>query len=78
MKKIWLLITLFIGSLLLTWCFNRVEKSADTILFKQLKETFTWNILDWTNSEIVDITWDNTLYYNDVLIEKMLKPENLR
>ena len=65
MKKFWFLTTLFIGSLLLTWCFNKVEKSTDTILFEQLKETFTWNIIDWTNLEIVDITWDYTLYYND-------------
>ena len=65
MKKIWFLTTLFIGSLLLTGCFNKIEKSADTIQFEQLKETFTWNIVDWTNSEIIEITWDNTLYYND-------------
>ena len=65
MKKIWLLITLLTCGVLLTWCFNKVEKSADTIMFQQLKETFTWNIIDWTNSEIVEITWDNTLYYND-------------
>ena len=65
MKKIWILITLFIGSLLLTGCFNKIEKSADVIQFEQLKETFTWNIADWTNSEILEITWDYTLYYND-------------
>ena len=65
MRKFWFLTTLFIGSLLLTGCFSKIEKSADTILFEELKETFTWNIIDWTNSEIVDITWDNTLYYND-------------
>lgn len=65
MKKNWLLITLLTCGVLLTWCFNKVEKSADTIMFEQLKETFTWNIVDWTNSEIVEITWDYTLYYND-------------
>ena len=65
MKRIWLLITLLISNLLLIGCFNNIEKSTDTLLFEQLKESFTWNIIDWTNLGIVDITWDNTLYYND-------------
>ena len=30
-----------------------------------LKQSFTWTIIDWTNLGIVEITQDNTLYFND-------------
>jgi hypothetical protein len=65
MKKLWIFLSLLICSILVAGCFNTTPKSEATILFEQLKETFTWNIIDWTNSEIVEITWDYTLYYND-------------
>ena len=65
MKKLWIFLSLLICSILVAGCFNTTPKSEATILFEQLKETFTWNIVDWTNLEFVDITWDNTLYYND-------------
>jgi len=65
MKRLWLFLSLFVCSTLVAGCFNTAQKSEATILFEQLKETFTWNIVDWTNLEFVDITWDNTLYYND-------------
>ncbi len=65
MKKLWIFLSLLICSILVAGCFNSTPKSEATILFEQLKETFTWNIVDWTNLEFVDITWDNTLYYND-------------
>ena len=64
MKKIWILSLLWI-CLLFTGCFDTKSESYDTIAFNQLKETFTWNIVDWTNIEVVDITWNYTLYYND-------------
>jgi len=64
MKKIWILSLLWI-CLLFTGCFDTKSESYDTIAFNQLKETFTWNIVDWTNIEVVDVTWNYTLYYND-------------
>jgi hypothetical protein len=77
MKKIWLFVYLLFCGLLFTWCNKAIPQSSDTIAFNQLKETFTWNIIDWTiaekilevgvglENEVVDITWDYTLYYND-------------
>ena len=89
MKKIWLLTTLLIGSLLLTGCNKTVENSEiiendcsvdgsclvevdePTIeedglsKIENLKQSFEWDIIDWTNTETVEITQDNTLYYND-------------
>ena len=77
MKKIWLFISLLFCGLFLTWCNKAVPQPPDTIAFNLLKETFTWNIVDWTiaekilevgpgfENEVVDITWDYTLYYND-------------
>ena len=65
MKKLWLFLLLLVCSILVAGCNNTAPKSEATILFEQLKQTFTWNIVDWTNLEIVDITWDYTLYYND-------------
>ena len=66
MKKFWFLFSLFICGLLLTWCNKVIPQLQDTIAFNQLKETFTWNIVDWTNIEVVvDITWNYTLYFND-------------
>ena len=32
---------------------------------ENLKQSFEWDIIDWTNTETVEITEDNTLYYND-------------
>lgn len=70
-QKIWLILLFlaFIGWIFVDVMFslrdNTVPQSEDTVLFNQLRETFTWNIVDWTNLEIVDITWDYTLYYND-------------
>ena len=69
-QKIWLILLFFV---FIGWIFvgvmfslrDNIIQSEDTILFNQLKETFTWNIVNWTNSEIVDITWDYNLYYND-------------
>ena len=77
MKKIVFLFSLLACGLLLPWCNNTISQSPDTIVFNQLKETFTWNIIDWTiadkvlevgpglENEVVDITWNYTLYYND-------------
>jgi hypothetical protein len=66
MKKIWLLISLLMCCHIFIWCGNnQQQESNDTILFNELKKSFTWNIVDWTNREIVEITWDYTLYYND-------------
>ena len=66
MKKIWLLISLLMCCFIFVWCGNnQQQESNDTILFNELKKSFTWNIVDWTNREIVEITWNYTLYYND-------------
>ena len=66
MKKIWLLITLLMCCFIFVWCGNnQQQESNDTIIFNELKKSFTWNIIDWTNREIAEITWDYTLYYND-------------
>ena len=77
MRKFWLLFSIITCGLLLIWCNRTIPQSPDTIAFKQLKEVFTWNIIDWTiaekvlevssdlDNEVVDITWDYTLYYND-------------
>ena len=66
MKKIWLLISLLMCCFVFVWCGNnQQQESNDTIIFNELKKSFTWNIVDWTNREIVEITWDYTLYYND-------------
>ena len=65
MKKFLIISLSLLTCLLLTGCFNTKYESPDTIAFNQLKETFTWNIVDWTNIEVVDITWNYTLYYND-------------
>lgn len=32
---------------------------------EKLKQSFTWTLIDWTNLGIVEITQDNTLYFND-------------
>ena len=77
MKKIWLLTTLLVGGLLLTGCFEKVQDciSWEAACTREIKveETnidelinwFTWTILNWTEIKLFDITWDNTLYYND-------------
>jgi hypothetical protein len=66
MKKIWLWISLLMCCFVFIWCGNnQQQESNDTIIFNELKKSFTWNIVDWTNREILEITWDNTLYYND-------------
>ena len=66
MKKIWLLISLLMCCFVFVWCGNnQQQESNDTIIFNELKKSFTWNIVDWTNQELVEITWDYTLYYND-------------
>lgn len=66
MKKIWLLISLLMCCFVFVWCGNnQQQESNDTILFNELKKSFTWNIVDWTNREILEITWNYTLYYND-------------
>ena len=66
MKKIWLLISLLMCCFIFVWCGNnQQQESNDTIVFNELKKSFTWNIVDWTNHEIIEITWDYTLYYND-------------
>ena len=66
MKKIWLLFSLLMCCFIFVWCGNnQQQESSDTILFNELKKSFTWNIVEWTNQELVEITWDYTLYYND-------------
>lgn len=32
---------------------------------ENLKQSFEWDIIDWTNAETVEITQDDTLYFND-------------
>jgi len=32
---------------------------------EKLKQSFTWTIIDWTNLGTVEITQDDTLYFND-------------
>ena len=65
MRKLWFLFLILTCGLLLTWCNKAIPQFPDTIAFNQLKETFTWNIIDWTNLEVIDITWDYTLYFNN-------------
>ena len=77
MKKIWLLTTLLVAWLLLTGCFEKVQNciSWEAACTKEIgvEETnidelinwFSWTILNWTEIKLFDITWDNTLYYND-------------
>ena len=66
MKKIWLFISLLMCCFIFVWCGNnQQQESDDTILFNELKKSFTWNIVNWTNREILEITWNYTLYYND-------------
>lgn len=90
MKKIWLLTTLLVAGLLLSGCFEKVQdciwweaactreskiEEPEISLIDQLKQSFTWNLINWRvdeslltnkpNSIYFDITWDNTLYYID-------------
>ena len=44
--------------------FDEIQKSK-VLSIEELKETFTGNIINWSELEEIDITWDNTLYYID-------------
>lgn len=44
--------------------FDEIQESK-VLSIEELKETFTGNIINWSELEEIDITWDNTLYYND-------------
>lgn len=44
--------------------FDEIQQSK-VLSIEKLKETFTGNIINWSELEEIDITWDNTLYYND-------------
>lgn len=40
-------------------------QESELFEIEKLKQSFTWDIIDWTNLGTVEITQDNTLYFND-------------
>ena len=80
MKKIWLLSLLWI-CLLFTGCFEKdllldsectlwetceiQEPIVEEFNIENYINWFAWTILNWTEVNVFNITWDYTLYYND-------------
>ena len=45
------------------WCGNnQQQESNDTIIFNELKKSFTWNIVDWTNLQFYEKNGNDIVY----------------